>query len=74
MEKQPIETQKITAHLPKQLLNDVQKYTNKGITETLKEALEQLKLAKVYAELLKMRGKYKFDIDLDELRKDKGEI
>ncbi len=67
------QTQKITATLPRELLHNVQAMTGLGITETLKEALEQYARAKAYENLLALRGKVQFSIDLDELRKDKDE-
>jgi len=65
------QTQKITAHISVNLLHEAQAVTGKGITETLKIALSQLARANAYEDLRKMRGKVKFSIDLDELRKDK---
>ncbi len=65
------QTQKITAHIPIDLLHEAQAATGKGITETLKIALSQLAHASAYEKLRKMRGKIKFSIDLNELRKDK---
>ncbi|OGT43299.1 MAG: hypothetical protein A3F42_07740 [Gammaproteobacteria bacterium RIFCSPHIGHO2_12_FULL_37_34] len=65
------QTQKITAHIPVNLLHEAQAVTGKGITETLKIALSQLARANAYEDLRKMRGKVKFSIDLEELRKDK---
>lgn len=65
------ETQKITAHIPVSLLQDAQTVTGKGITETIKIALNQLAHAGAYEALRKMRGKVKFSIDLEELRKDR---
>jgi hypothetical protein len=64
-------TQKVTAHLPIKLLHEAQEVTGKGLTETLKIALEQLSRAHAYEGLRKMRGKIDFSIDVDELRKDK---
>jgi len=64
-------TQKITAHIPVHLLHEAQHVTGKGITETIKIALLQLSRANAYESLRKMRGKVKFSIDLDELRKDR---
>lgn len=66
----PIETQKITAHLPVKLLREAQMLTGKGLTETLKIALEQLAHAHACDALRQMRGKVQFTIDVDELRKD----
>ena len=65
------QTQKVTAHLPSDLLHEAQAVTGKGITETLKIALTQLARTKAYEDLRKMRGKVKFSIDIEELRKDK---
>lgn len=65
------ETQKITAHLPVKLLHEAQEVTGKGLTETLKIALEQLSRTHAYESLRKMRGKIDFSIDVNELRKDK---
>jgi hypothetical protein len=65
------QTQKITAHIPVDLLQDAQSVTGKGITETIKIALLQLAHTQTYDDLRKMRGKIKFSIDLNELRKDR---
>lgn len=73
-DKEKGETQKITAHVPKELLKMAQKYTGEGITETVKKALEHLARKEVYEGLMEMRGKVKFSIDLNELRKDKDEL
>lgn len=67
------QTQKITVHMPVELLHEAQTVTGKGITETLKIALVQLTRASAYDDLRKMRGKIKFSIDLAELRKDRDE-
>ena len=65
------QTQKVTAHIPVNLLHEAQAATGKGITETLKIALSQLANAGAYEALRKMRGKVKFSIDLKDLRKDR---
>lgn len=65
------QTQKITAHIPINLLHDAQSVTGKGITETIKIALVQLSRTYAYEDLRKMRGKVKFSIDLNKLRKDR---
>jgi hypothetical protein len=67
----PQHVQKITAHIPVDLLHDAQSVTGKGITETLKIALIQLARTHTYESLKKMRGKVRFSIDLKELRKDR---
>ena len=63
-------TQKITAHLPKELLRRAQKATGKGITETLREGLEALSARDAGRRLREMRGKVKFSLDFDALRRD----
>ncbi|OGT63106.1 MAG: hypothetical protein A3E85_03965 [Gammaproteobacteria bacterium RIFCSPHIGHO2_12_FULL_45_12] len=65
------QTQKVTAHIPVHLLHEAQAATGKGITETLKIALIQLAHAGAYEALRKMRGKIKFSIDVEDLRKDR---
>ncbi len=66
------ETQKVTAHIPKELLKNAQEVTGKGITDTIKEGLEKLALARVYEKLLSLRGKYKISLDLEDSRRDKN--
>ncbi len=66
-------TQKVTAHIPIELLREAQAATGKGITETLKIALIQLARANAYDDLRKMRGKIKFSVNIAELRKDRDE-
>jgi hypothetical protein len=65
------QTQKVTAHIPVNLLHEAQAATGKGITETIKIALTQLAHASAYEALRKMRGKVNFSIDLEDLRKDR---
>jgi hypothetical protein len=67
------ETQKITAHVPKSLLKEAQESTGLGITETVKAGLEVLAKQRAFEHLMKMRGKVKLKIDLDELRSDRGD-
>ncbi len=65
------ETQKITACIPKALLQEAQGFTGLGITETIKEGLAQLITAKAYDEIRQFRGKVTVSLDLNELRKDR---
>jgi hypothetical protein len=67
------ETQKVTIHLPRSLLQDALNETGLGITETVKAGLEQIRLRRVYKNILDLRGKIDLQLDLDELRKDKDE-
>jgi hypothetical protein len=64
------ETRKITVHIPADLLEAAQAETGQGVTETVRQGLELLKRARAYRGLLEARGKFKFDMTLDELRGD----
>ena len=66
-----METQKVTAHLPVELLLRAQQVTGQGVTETLRRGLEELTTADAYRRLRALRGKVKLSIDLEELRRDK---
>lgn len=65
------ETQKITTNIPKELLAKAREVTHGGITETIKIALEQITKAKAYEDLLRLKGKANFSLNLNELREDK---
>jgi hypothetical protein len=62
------DTQKITAHLPKDLLKEAQAITGLGITDTLKEGLERIRLQKVYAQALGLQGRFRDAIPVAHLR------
>jgi hypothetical protein len=62
---------KITVVVPADLLANAQKVTRAGISETVRKGLELLAASDVYDCLLKMRGKVKFSINLNELRRDR---
>ena len=64
---------KITLVLPDDLIRRAQEATQKNLTATVKEGLRILSASQAYDALLKLRGKLKLDIDLDELRKDRDE-
>ena len=62
---------KITVHVPANLLAEAQKETGEGVTETVRQGLEVLKRARAYRELAKLRGKIKFDLPLEDIRRDR---
>lgn len=62
---------KITVEVPKDLLERVQAFTGKGVTETIREALRRLDSIRAQREFRKLRGTFQFSIDLDELREDR---
>jgi hypothetical protein len=64
---------KITVLLPKDLLNRALAASGEGITPTLRMGLELVAAQDAYRGLLKLKGKFDLKIDLNDLRKDRGE-
>jgi hypothetical protein len=62
---------KISVLVNRELLAKAQKFGSAGISETVRRGLELLVANDAYAQLLKMRGKVKFSVDLNELRRDR---
>jgi len=65
-------TQKITVHVPAHLLEDAQKITGSGITQTITTALEKLATSIAYQKFVDLRGSCQLDVDLNILREDRG--
>ncbi len=66
------EMRKITVFVPAKLLAAAQDYTAKGVSETVREGLEQLSRHRFYERMRALRGKVNFDdFNLDELRRDR---
>ena len=59
---------RITANLPKELLEEAMKVTKRGITETLVEGLRLLNRQSAYQVAMALRGKIKLDVDLETSR------
>jgi hypothetical protein len=64
-------TRKITIEIPEELLEKAQRATKAGITETVREGLKILAASEAYARALKLQGKYKFSITLDQMKDDR---
>jgi len=64
------EMRKITVDVPADDLAAAQEFTGAGVTETVRAALRRLRSIRAKSELRKLRGTYKFTIDLNELRDD----
>jgi len=62
---------KITVRVRSDLLEKAQKVARAGLSETVRKGLELLAASEAYDRLLKMRGKVKFSVDLNELRQDR---
>lgn len=65
------EMRKITVQVPEDILDSAQALTGEGVTQTVTEGLRRLAQIRAQQELLKLRGKVKFTIDLNELREDR---
>jgi hypothetical protein len=66
------EMRKITVDVLADDLAAAQDYTGAGVTETVRVGLKKLASIRAQQELRKLRGTFKFTIDLDELRKDRA--
>lgn len=64
-------TRKITVVLPKDLLDRAVKATGLGLTPTIRKGLESLATAAAFDHLLKMQGKLKLNLNVEELREDR---
>jgi hypothetical protein len=62
---------KITVYVRSDLLDKAQKAARAGVSETVRKGLQLLAASEAYDGLLKMRGKVKFSLDLNELRQDR---
>ena len=62
---------KITVQVPEADLQNAQAYTGEGVTDTVRAGLKTLANIRAQNELRKLRGTFKFTIDLDELREDR---
>lgn len=61
--------QKVTVNLPTELLENAKRITGKGLTATLIEALKELEKRERRSALLALRGKVRFELDLEETRR-----
>jgi putative intracellular protease/amidase len=65
------DTQKITAHVPVDLLREAQAATGDGITKTICHGLALVAAAKAVDDLRRLRGKVRLDLDLALSRRDR---
>ena len=61
---------KITVEVSEQDLEKAQAFTGQGVSETVRAGLKRLGSIQAQQELLKLRGKVKFSMTLDEMRYD----
>jgi hypothetical protein len=67
-----IPERKITVHVPGDLLDQAQRATGQGITETIRQGLRLVAAGETFRRLSKLRGTVRFSIDLRRLREDRG--
>jgi hypothetical protein len=65
------EFRKITVQVPQRELALAQEFTGEGVTETVRAGLKKLASIRAQQRLLKLKGKVKFSMSLDELRYDR---
>lgn len=64
------EMRKITVEVPDDVLRSAQAFTGEGVSGTVRTGLKKLAQIQAQRELLKLRGKVKFSVDLMALRQD----
>ena len=64
-------TQKITVEIPRELLDNAQKASGTGITQTVRIGLQLVAASRAYARLRQFRGKVRFARSLTELKADR---
>jgi hypothetical protein len=62
---------KITVEVPPDLLENAQRATGAGITETVRTGLQLVAASQAYARLRRMRGKVRLSRSLAELKADR---
>jgi hypothetical protein len=62
------ETRKITVEVPSRVLETAQEFTGEGVTETVRQALEELSRRRAGEKLRALRGKVVFEADWRTLR------
>lgn len=63
-----VKARRVTLNLPASLLEDAQKVTGSGITETVVRGLWHVKRSNALKKLQALRGKIRLDIDLETSR------
>jgi len=60
---------KVTVNLPAKLLERARSTTGLGITETIVKGLEELERGKQRSALRQLRGRIRFELDLEKTRR-----
>ena len=62
---------KITVEVPPELLENAQRATGSGVTQTVRSGLQLVAASQAYARLRQLRGKVRFTRTLAELKNDR---
>lgn len=65
------ELRKITVQVPEAILEKAQAYTGEGVTQTVTAALKRLASIQAQQKALGLRGKVKFSVGYDELKRER---
>ena len=65
------EMRKVTVEVPGDMLDRVQEFVGGGVTDAIRASLKRMDSIRAQQELRKLRGSFKFSIDLGELREDR---
>ncbi len=60
---------KITVNLPARLVENATRLTGKGITSTIVQGLQELERSAKRSALRALKGKVRFELDLEETRR-----
>jgi hypothetical protein len=64
-------TRKITLEVPRDLLEQAQRASGTGVTQTVRTGLQLVAASRTYARLLRLRGKVHFTRTIAELKADR---
>lgn len=65
------ELRKITVQVPEAILEKAQAYTGEGVTQTVTAALKRLASIQAQQKALALRGKVKFAVSYDEIKRER---
>ncbi|MBY0503811.1 MAG: hypothetical protein K2X03_07870 [Bryobacteraceae bacterium] len=66
------EQQKVTVMLPKRLVEEATRSVGLGITPTIRKGLEAIVATEALKRLRLRRGKIRFSLNVDEMRRDRA--
>lgn len=70
----PPKLRKVTLMLPEELIDRAMRVSGKGLTQTVRESLEDTARKEVFKKVLDLQGTMKIKLDLDRLREDRDVV